>query len=134
MNDEVKLEDKQLPTIEDFRNGLHDEECAPEDYARGQKVWKIWEMKTFRDYHELYLRCIFPRVLIFFSINLSRIIISNVYCMTLDLEKSIFKTPLILKFIGDVLQLADVFEEFREVSKRIYDLDPAYYISAPQLS
>ena len=33
-----------------------------------------------------------------------------------------------------MLQLADVFEEFREVSKRIYDLDPAYYISAPQLS
>ena len=30
--------------------------------------------------------------------------------------------------------MADVFEEFREVSKRIYDLDPAYYISAPQLS
>ena len=33
-----------------------------------------------------------------------------------------------------MLQLADVFEEFREVSKRIYDLDPSYYISAPQLS
>ena len=27
-----------------------------------------------------------------------------------------------------------MFEEFREVSKRIYDLDPAYYISSPQLS
>ena len=39
-----------------------------------------------------------------------------------------------MKLIGDVLQLADVFEEFREVSKRINDLDPAYYISAPQLS
>ncbi len=30
------------------------------------------------------------------------------------------------KLIADVLQLADVCEEFREVSKRIYDLGPIY--------
>ena len=57
MNDEAKLEEKQLPSIADFRNGLRDEECDPEDYERAQKVWKLWNMKTFRDYHELYLKC-----------------------------------------------------------------------------
>ena len=45
MNDEAKLEEKQLPIIEDFKNGLRDEECAPEDYARAQKVWELWGMK-----------------------------------------------------------------------------------------
>ena len=34
----------------------------------------------------------------------------------------------------DVLILADIFEEFREVCTTNYGLDPAHYISAPQLS
>ena len=34
----------------------------------------------------------------------------------------------------DVLQLADIFEEFRNVCMDHYGLDPAHYISAPQLS
>ena len=37
-------------------------------------------------------------------------------------------------FIGDVLLLADVFEAFRDVSLGNYDLDPAHYVSSPQLS
>ena len=36
--------------------------------------------------------------------------------------------------IGDVLQLADVFERFRRMCTRTYKLDPAHYLSAPQLS
>ncbi len=34
----------------------------------------------------------------------------------------------------DVLILADVFETFRDMSKKYYDLDPAHYISSPGLS
>jgi hypothetical protein len=34
----------------------------------------------------------------------------------------------------DVLLLADVFEEFRKVCMNVYKLDPAHYVSAPQLS
>ena len=34
----------------------------------------------------------------------------------------------------DVLLLADIFENFREISVRNYQLDPAYYVSSPQLS
>ena len=34
----------------------------------------------------------------------------------------------------DVLLLADVFENFRTTSFEFYKLDPAYYISAPQLA
>ena len=34
----------------------------------------------------------------------------------------------------DVLLLADVFENFREVCMEAYQLDPAHYLSAPQLS
>jgi hypothetical protein len=35
---------------------------------------------------------------------------------------------------SDVLLLADVFEEFRKVCMTHYQLDPAHYVSAPQLS
>ena len=37
MTAEEKFEEKQLPTIGDFRNGLRDEECAKEDYDRFHK-------------------------------------------------------------------------------------------------
>ena len=33
-----------------------------------------------------------------------------------------------------MLQLADVFESFRTMCISTYGLDPAYYVSAPQLS
>ena len=36
--------------------------------------------------------------------------------------------------IADVLLLADVFEAFRNVSLTNYDIDPAHYVSSPQLS
>ena len=35
---------------------------------------------------------------------------------------------------SDVLQLCDVFENFRDVCKKNYDLDPAWYYTAPGLS
>ena len=36
--------------------------------------------------------------------------------------------------LGDVLQLTDIFERFRTVCLETYQLDPAYYLSSPQLS
>ena len=35
---------------------------------------------------------------------------------------------------SDVLQLCDVFENFRDVCKKNYDLDPAWYYTAPGLA
>jgi len=33
----------------------------------------------------------------------------------------------------DVLLLADVFENFRDLCMRPYDLDPAWYYAAPEM-
>jgi hypothetical protein len=45
-----------------------------------------------------------------------------------------FKEYMELYLTCDALILADVFEAFRDISKKYYDLDPANYISSPGLS
>ena len=36
--------------------------------------------------------------------------------------------------LADVLLLADIFERFRQIARETYMLDPAHYLSAPQMS
>ena len=32
-------------------------DISDEDYARAQEMWKTFNCKTFKDYHDLYLKC-----------------------------------------------------------------------------
>ena len=82
-----KLADTALPPKEAFYSKLNDEDISDEDYEHAKSVWKEFNMKTLREYHELYNK-------------------------------------------SDVLLLADVFEDFRDVCLKNYDLDPAWYLTA----
>ena len=86
-----KLTEKQLPPKEAFFSKLIDSEISDEDHEHVQKVWKQFEMKRFREYHDLYSKT-------------------------------------------DVLLLADVFENFRDICMNNYDLDPAWNHMAPGLA
>ncbi|CAG8650024.1 6331_t:CDS:2 [Paraglomus brasilianum] len=51
-----KMDVTKLPPIEAFSSILNKSTCAPKDYERAQEVWKAFGMKTFREYHDLYLK------------------------------------------------------------------------------
>ncbi|XP_067943085.1 uncharacterized protein [Watersipora subatra] len=90
-DDLSKLEATQLPPKEAFWSELNLRHISDEDYEHAKKVWNRFDMKTFREYLQLYLET-------------------------------------------DVLHLADVFEQFRDVCMKEYDLDPAWYYTSPGLS
>jgi hypothetical protein len=50
-----KLNTKGLPRKEDFYSTLNESGISDKDYERAQRVWDHFNMKTLRDYHDLYL-------------------------------------------------------------------------------
>ena len=86
-----RLKETKLPPKEAFYSKLNNEDISDEDYAHAQKVWRMFKMEHFQDYHNLYNKT-------------------------------------------DVLLLADVFESFRNICIKIYELDPAHYYTAPGLA
>ena len=86
-----RLMENKPPPKKSFYSTLTGEGISVEDYQHGLKVWKEFEIKTMKDYLELYNET-------------------------------------------DVLLLADVFENFRNICLENYELDPAHYFTAPGLS
>ena len=91
MDTQEKLKETKLPPKEAFYSKLNNENISDEDYAHAQKVWRVFKMEHFKDYHDLYNK-------------------------------------------ADVLLLADVFENFRNICIENYELDPAHYYTAPGLA
>ena len=91
MNSEEKFNDTKLPPREVFYSKLSGKGITEKDYKHACNVWNTFNMKTFKEYHELYNDT-------------------------------------------DVLLLADVFENFRDLCLKIYGLDPVYYFTAPGLA
>ena len=91
MTDFDKLNVSKLPPKKDFYSKLNDSKISDEDYKHAQKVWKEFNCKTMRDYHDLYLKT-------------------------------------------DVLLLADVMENYRNICIENYGLDPLWYYTAPELA
>ena len=91
MDSPEQLKETKLPPRETFYSRLNDEGISDENYTHARKVWETFEMKTLKDYHNLYNQ-------------------------------------------DDVLLLADVFENFRDICIKNYKLDPAHYYTAPGLA
>ena len=51
-----RFDERELPPKSEFFNDLSGEDISDEDYDHAQKVWITFNMKTFGDYHDLYLQ------------------------------------------------------------------------------
>ena len=56
MNTLEKLEEEDLPPIEEFHSILRDSYITAEEYERAQTFWRLFICQKFKDYHELYLK------------------------------------------------------------------------------
>jgi hypothetical protein len=56
MNEFNKLGETSLPPKSKFFSSLTNENISDADYKRAQDVWNTFNMKTMRDYHDLYLK------------------------------------------------------------------------------
>ncbi|CAB5369714.1 unnamed protein product [Rhizophagus irregularis] len=50
-----KFDRTSLPPRKDFYSLLSQQNISKEDYEHAQKVWQTFEMKSFGEYHDLYL-------------------------------------------------------------------------------
>ena len=91
MDSEEKFNDTKPPPQKAFNSKLSGKGISNKNYNHVLNVWNTFNMKTFKDYHELYN-------------------------------------------VTDVLLLADVFENFRDLCLKNYGLDPVYYFTAPGLA
>ena len=56
MSEFSRLGETSLPPKDMFYSSLTGEGINDEEYDRAQNVWKTFDMKTMRDYHDLYLK------------------------------------------------------------------------------
>ena len=49
-----RLKETKLPPKEAFYSKLNNEDISDEDYAHAQKVWRVFKIEHFKDYHNLY--------------------------------------------------------------------------------
>jgi hypothetical protein len=51
-----KMNETELPSIDSFYNKLDEEGVSDEQYDRAQAIWTTFNCRTFKDYHDLYLK------------------------------------------------------------------------------
>ena len=52
-----KFDERCLPSRECFFSSLKGRGLSDDEYSRAVKVWNVFGMKTFGEYHDLYLKC-----------------------------------------------------------------------------
>ena len=52
-----KFDESFLPSKECFLSSLKDKGITDKEYSRANRVWNVFGMKTFGEYHDLYLKC-----------------------------------------------------------------------------
>ena len=56
MDSMEKFDDDHLPLKEAFFSKLHNQDISEEEYAQAQYVWRTFNIRNMREYHDLYLK------------------------------------------------------------------------------
>ena len=91
MNEWEKFNETTLPEKEKFYSSLNMEDITDADYMHRKRVYKDFEIKNLKEYHDLYVQ-------------------------------------------SNILLLADVFETFRNMCLKVYELNPSKFLSTPRLT
>ena len=51
-----KMNSISLPSKDEFYNKLNDKHISDKEYGHAKEVWDVFKCKTFKDYHNLYLK------------------------------------------------------------------------------
>ena len=46
---------KKLPSRKHFYNDLKDEPVSEKDYQHAKRVWRVFKLQSFQEFHDLYL-------------------------------------------------------------------------------
>ena len=125
MGDWEKFDETSLPEKEDFYSHLNMEDIADADHAHVERVCKASEVKSLGEYHD-YSHLNMEDLADADYAHVERVCkASEVKCLGEyhDLYVQI-----------DTLLLADVFENFRNMCREIYEIDPPKFVSAPELA
>ena len=57
MNSWEEFDETSFVNKKDFYSELDLEDITDKDYADGQKVWEVSEVKNRGEYHDLYIQC-----------------------------------------------------------------------------
>ena len=52
-----KFDETTIPAKEAFYSKLNEEDISDSDYAHVKKLWKVFEIKSLGEYHDLYVQC-----------------------------------------------------------------------------
>ena len=56
MDSMEKFDDDHLPPKDAFFSKLHNQDITDEEYAHAQNVWRTFNIRNMREYHDLYLK------------------------------------------------------------------------------
>ena len=142
--------DETLADKEAFYSNLNMKDITDVDYRHAKRVFKSLNNKNLGDYHDLYVqsdhyylqiylkileKCVDCKSCLDYMKTKDEKLILRCFSCKKNYEKD-FNKELIKRFANtyNFKLLADVFENFRNMCIKVYELDPAHFLSVPGLA
>ena len=117
LTDVKKLDETELPPIEDFYSSLNDCGISEDDYKHAQSVWSTFKCKSMRDYHDLYCKSDVLQLTDVFEYQRKNLMATHGLDLLHFFSLPGFSWQALLKYTGQSLELINDREMFDFVQK-----------------